>query len=88
MILTDIQDLFSELKTKHTCKEIARHFEKERKWVMLVADGCNFVLSPEFIAGLKHFGYELRLVKCNEEEKPVKQLDGQMQITDFPEVMP
>ena len=90
MIITEIQDLFCELKKKHTCQDIARHFEKERKWVMSVANGCNFTLNAEFVAGLRSFGYDLKLVKFDnksnaEGEEP---LSGQMNIADYPEVMP
>ena len=89
MVLTDIHNLFCELKKKYTCKEIARHFGKERKWTMLVADGGNIVLNPEFVAGLRHFGYDLKLIKYDKHvEKKEEQLEGQMEITDFLEVMP
>lgn len=90
MVITEIQDLFCELKKKHTCKEIARHFCKERKWVMFVANGCNFTLNAEFIAGLRSFGYDLQLVKYDKKskEKEDENLAGQMAITDYPEVLP
>lgn len=63
MILTDIPDLFEELCSLHTHKEIARHFGRERKFVISMKNGCNVKITPEFIAGLNHFGYELILVK-------------------------
>lgn len=66
MVLDDIADLFCELNKKHTNKEIARHFDKERKWVILMKQGCNLTLNAEFIAGLNHYGYELKLVKKGE----------------------
>ena len=90
MVITEIQDLFCELKKKHTCKEIARHFCKERKWVMFVANGCNFTLNAEFIAGLRSFGYDLQLVKYDKKskDKEDENLAGQMNITDYPEVLP
>lgn len=66
MIIENIADLFQELTEKHTHKEIARHFGRERKFVISVKNGCNFNLNPEFIAGLNHFGYELIL---KEKEK-------------------
>lgn len=63
MVLNDIADLFCNLSKKHTHKEIARHFDKERKWVISMKQGCNPILNAEFIAGLNHYGYELKLVK-------------------------
>ena len=66
MILDDLADLFEELSTKYTHKEIARHFDRERKFVISVKSGCPVRLNSEFLAGLNHFGYELKLVKKGE----------------------
>lgn len=89
MVLTDIHDLFCELKKKYTCKEIARHFGRGRKWTMFIADGSNIVLNAEFIAGLRHFGYDLKLVKYDKSaERQAEQLEGQMDFNDIPGVMP
>lgn len=63
MVLDDIADLFCELEKNQTHKEIARHFDRERKFVISVKNGCNITLNPEFIAGLSSYGYELKLVK-------------------------
>ena len=69
MILEDIENLFEELSAKHTHKEISRHFGRERKFVINIKNGCNFVLNPEFIAGLREYGYELKLVKIGSDEE-------------------
>ena len=69
MILEDITNLFEELSAKHTQKEIARHFGRERKFVVNVKNGCKFVINPEFIAGLREYGYELKLVKIGSDEE-------------------
>lgn len=63
MILEDIADLFEELHKKNTAREIARHFGRERKFVHSVKNGCNVTLNSGFVAGLSHYGYELKLVK-------------------------
>ena len=68
MILDDIADLFCELEKTNTHKEIARHFGRERKFVIGMKNGCNPILNPEFVAGLKNYGYELKLVKIESEE--------------------
>ena len=68
MILEDIANLFEELSSKYTNKEIARHFGRERKFVINMKSGCNFHMNPEFIAGLKEYGYELKLVKIRSDE--------------------
>ncbi len=69
MILEDIANLFEELSAKHTHKEISRHFGRERKFVINIKNGCNFVINPEFIAGLREYGYELKLVKIWSDEE-------------------
>ena len=69
MILDDIANLFEELSAKHTHKEISRHFGRERKFVINIKNGCNFIINPEFIAGLREYGYELKLVKIRGDEE-------------------
>ena len=63
MVLNDIADLFCDLSKNHTHKEIARHFGRERKFVINMKNGCNPTLNAEFVAGLNNYGYELKLVK-------------------------
>ena len=63
LIIDDIADLFCELEKSNTHKEIARHFDRERKFVTSIKNGCNFYLDYGFIAGISHYGYELKLVK-------------------------
>lgn len=63
LILDDIADLFSELEKKQTHKEIARHFGRERKFVISMKNVCNPTLNAEFIAGLNNYGYELKLIR-------------------------
>ena len=69
MILEDIANLFKELSAKHTNKEIARNFGRERKFVINMKHGCNFHMNPEFIAGLREYGYELKLAKIGSDEE-------------------
>ena len=69
MILEDITNLFEELSQNHTHKEIARNFGRERKFVINMKCGCSFRMNPEFIAGLKEYGYELKLVKIGSDTK-------------------
>ena len=51
------------MNTKKTATQIAKIFDKERKWVYSVKNGCNVVLNPEFIGGLSALGYEIVLQK-------------------------
>ena len=75
MIIEDVANLFEELEKQNTHKEIARHFGRERKFVIGIKNGCSFVLNPEFIAGLKSFGYEIVLKKvevgCENDSKRI-----------------
>lgn len=66
VVMDDIADLLEELHKTETATEIARHFDKERKWVYQHKYGYSFVLTSEFIAGLRHYGYDLKLVKRGE----------------------
>ena len=63
MILYDLAELFTELSKNYTHKEIARHFGRERKFVINMKNGCNPTLNAEFVAGLNNYGYELKLVR-------------------------
>lgn len=67
MVLEDLAVLFESLEKTNTHKEISRHFGRERKFVISMKCGCGFHLTPSFLAGLKHYGYELKLVKKGEE---------------------
>ena len=72
MIIDDLADLFTDLNAKYKAKDIARHFDREKKFVYSMKSGCTFHLDYGFIAGLKHFGYELRLVNVDKKGE----LDG------------
>ena len=79
MILEDIANLFCELAKKNNHKEIARHFGRERKFVINAKCGCSFVLNSKFIAGLNHYGYVLKLEK-KEKNLESKKIDKQKDV--------
>lgn len=69
MILNDIADLFEDLAQREKHSEIARHFGgRERKWIAYISNGTSFRLDPEFIAGLRHYGYCLKLERIDLHE--------------------
>ena len=68
-VLKEAVQKIEELSEKHTNKEIARHFGRERKFVTNMKCGCCFHMNPEFIAGLREYGYELKLVKIGSDEE-------------------
>lgn len=72
LILDDIANLFCELNIHYPAKEISRHFDKECKWSYLAKYGKSYVLNAEFIAGLNHYGYELKLVKKEKTSGRIK----------------
>lgn len=61
MLIEDIATMIEDLHKTNSVREISRHFGRERKWVYSVMNGCGIQLNPEFLAGLNHFGYELKL---------------------------
>ena len=65
MIIDDIADLITTTNNTMTARQIARLFNRERKWVYLIKLGCNPVLNPDFVAGLHALGYELVLQKID-----------------------
>lgn len=69
MIITDIQDLFIELHKTESYSQIARKFGKKRRWASDRKWVNEFTVTPEFVAGLKEYGYELKLVKVERKCK-------------------
>ena len=68
MILNDIADLFTDLCMKEIQKEVARHFGRKRKWCWWMLNCMSFKVDPEFIAGLAHYGYRLKLERITLDE--------------------
>ena len=66
MITEDIAELIAELHKTKSAAEVAKIFNKERKWVFSIINGCTFRLDYGFIAGLSQLGLELKLVKKGE----------------------
>ena len=67
MVLDDIADVICEARKKITAKKIASLFNKERKWVLSAQCGCSMRLDYNLVAGLNALGYELKLVRKEEE---------------------
>ena len=63
MIHDDISDLMEDLLATNSAKLLAREFSVDRKTIYSYAAGCQFLLTREFIAGLRANGYDLKLVK-------------------------
>lgn len=68
MIIEDMAKLLDELCKDNKTKYIAHQFGKERKWVYSVKNGCSFVIDANVVAGLREFGYDIKLVKLREKE--------------------
>lgn len=69
MILDDMSDLFEEATARKTAKEIARDFNRNRKWVYQNKNCTYFKVDIDFICGLSSLGYELKLVKKGERKR-------------------
>lgn len=63
MIIDDIADLITELHKKVPAHRIAKIFNRERKWVCAIENGCTMRLDYDLICGLNKLGYDLKLVK-------------------------
>ena len=63
MIIEDIADLISDLHRKMSAEKVAKIFDKERKWIYSIKNGCTFRIDYGLIAGLKSLGYEIKLEK-------------------------
>lgn len=63
VLMEDIANLFEELSKNENHRDIARHFGRERKFVINMKYGCGFHMTPSFLSGLDYYGYELKLVK-------------------------
>lgn len=76
MVLDEIYDLIDCLSKKNGSRRVANSFGKEKKWIYSVKNGCTIKLNAEFIAGLKEYGYELKLCKINENNN--KKMDKEI----------
>lgn len=63
IIHDDIADLIDDLLATNSAKLLAREFSVDRKTIYSYQSGCQFLLTREFIMGLRVFGYDLKLVK-------------------------
>lgn len=69
MIIEDMARLMDELCKKNKTKYVARQFGKERKWVYSVKNGCSFVIDAKVVAGLREFGYDIKLVRIGRDKE-------------------
>lgn len=67
ILFDDLADLFQELNKHQTQAEIAHRFGRQRKFIQMMQAGCGFRCDSAFLAGLKSYGYDLKLVKKGEE---------------------
>ena len=67
MIIEDMANLITELRKRQSAREIAKIFNKERKWVYAIENGCTFRLDYNLIIGLNELGYEIKLQKRSDK---------------------
>ena len=63
IIHDEISDLMNDLLATNSAKLLAREFGVDRKTIYSYKYGCQFLLTSNFVAGLRVFGYDLKLVK-------------------------
>ena len=65
MLFDDISDLFYRLHSDKKAEDIAKPFNRDRKFIYFRQQGLPFNLNYDFIAGLNYYGYDLKLVKID-----------------------
>ena len=69
ILFDELADLFQELNKTQTQAEIAHRFGRQRKFIQMMQAGCGFRCDSAFLAGLKSYGYDLKLIKKDEERR-------------------
>lgn len=71
MILEDLQELFFRINEDGT--KIRQHFGgKSRTWLASCFEGSSYKINKDFVRGLNHYGFELKLVKTKDVVPDVK----------------
>ena len=66
-IFEDIANLFTQLNNIQSANKIASIFNKDHRWVHKLQNRGSFILNDDFVKGLNAVGYDIKLVKKDEE---------------------
>ena len=63
IIFDDVANLISDAMKKESAADTSKRFNRDRKAVYCLRDGCGFRCDADFVNGVRSLGYDLRLVK-------------------------
>ena len=63
IVFDDLANLISDTMKKESATDIGKRFNRERKSIFFLRDGCGFRCDADFVIGVRSLGYDLRLVK-------------------------
>lgn len=63
IIFDDLANLIADAMKKESATEIGKRFNRDRKAMYFLRDGCGFRCDVDFVGGIRSLGYDLRLIK-------------------------
>lgn len=66
IIFDDLANLIADTMKKENAAEIGKRFNRDRKAMYYLRDGCGFRCDIDFVCGVRSLGYDLRLVKASQ----------------------
>lgn len=66
IIFDDLANLIADTMKKENATDIGKRFNRDRKAMYYLRDGCGFRCDLDFVCGVRSLGYDLRLVKASQ----------------------
>lgn len=66
IIFDDLANLIADTMNKESATDIGKRFNRDRKAMYYLRDGCGFRCDIDFVCGVRSLGYDLRLVKASQ----------------------
>lgn len=66
IIFDDLANLIADTMKKESATDIGKRFNRDRKAMYYLRDGCGFRCDLDFVCGVRSLGYDLRLVKASQ----------------------
>ena len=66
IIFDDLANLIADTMNKESATDIGKRFNRDRKAMYYLRDGCGFRCDLDFVCGVRSLGYDLRLVKASQ----------------------
>ena len=68
IIFDDLANLIEDAMKKESAAEVGKRFNRDRKAMFFLRDGCGFRCDIDFVSGIRSLGYDLRLVNMGGED--------------------